>query len=216
MPRTIAIGDIHGHAAALAGLLDRIQPSADDRVVALGDYIDRGPDSRGVIDHLIDLGRRCELITLRGNHEQMMLEAKDDFRSMVLWNMNGGEATLDSYRASIWEDVPADHIAFIKATPLFHETESAIFVHANYLPSRRFEKQDPDVMLWDHLFDRVPGPHISGKTVFVGHTPMQEQPFDVGHLICLDTGCGKGGPLTAMDIDSRETWQVDETGRPLD
>ena len=74
--RTIAIGDIHGCSAALDALLDAIRPRPEDTIVTLGDYINRGPDTRGVLDRLIDLGRRCRLVPLLGNHEQMLLEAR--------------------------------------------------------------------------------------------------------------------------------------------
>src|SRR4051812_8009821 len=97
IPRTIAIGDIHGCSLALGALLDAIEPRPEDTIVTLGDYIDRGPDSRGALDLLIDLGRRCRLVPLLGNHEEMLFEAMADSFPLEYFLGVGGDATLDSY-----------------------------------------------------------------------------------------------------------------------
>src|SRR5918994_272072 len=95
--RTIAIGDIHGCSAALAALIEAIAPRPEDVVVPLGDYIDRGPDSRGVLDLMIDLGWRCRLVPLLGNHDQMLLDVRAG-RYPISWLLDmGGAATLASY-----------------------------------------------------------------------------------------------------------------------
>ena len=88
-PRTIAIGDIHGCSAALDALLDAIRPRPEDTIVTLGDYIDRGPDSRGVLDRLIDLGRRCRLVPLLGNHDQMLLDVRSG-KYPIYWLLDIG------------------------------------------------------------------------------------------------------------------------------
>lgn len=108
MPRTIAFGDIHGWSIALGQLLNAIRPTADDTIVTLGDYIDRGFDSRGVIDLLIELQQRCQLIPILGNHEEMMLAAREDRAKLVEWNEFGGIATLDSYGKRGLEAVRSD------------------------------------------------------------------------------------------------------------
>jgi len=95
--RTLAIGDIHGCSAALGALIAAIRPRAEDRIVTLGDYIDRGPDSRGVLDRLIDLDGRCHLVPLLGNHDQMLLDVRAGTKP-IYWLLDiGGIATLDSY-----------------------------------------------------------------------------------------------------------------------
>ena len=95
-PRTIAVGDIHGCSAALDALLDAVRPRPEDTIVTLGDYIDRGPDTWGVIGRLIDLGGRCHLVPILGNHDQMLLEARSGLHPTT-WLGMGGIATLDSY-----------------------------------------------------------------------------------------------------------------------
>ncbi len=90
-PRTIAIGDIHGHSAALKSIIDLVAPRPGDTIVLLGDYIDRGPDSRGVIEQIIDLAKRCHVVPLMGNHEEMLLDAKKDIGSFQTWFENGGD-----------------------------------------------------------------------------------------------------------------------------
>lgn len=135
--RTIAIGDIHGCSAALDALLDAIRPGPEDTIVTLGDYINRGPDSRGVLDRLIELGRRCRLIPLLGNHEQMLLDVRSG-KSPLPWLLDmGGTTTLDSYGPGrVLSLVPEAHIGFIDGCLDFFETDSHIFVHANYVPDR--------------------------------------------------------------------------------
>src|SRR3954463_3440443 len=95
--RTLAIGDIHGCYAALDALLGLAQPAADDRLITLGDYVDRGPDSRAVLDRLIGLYDAGRLIPLRGNHDEMMLQSRDDRNERRLWLRFGGVQTLASY-----------------------------------------------------------------------------------------------------------------------
>src|SRR5262249_30858987 len=97
--RTIAIGDIHGCLRALDLLLEVIQPRPDDVLITLGDYVDRGPDSRGVLDRLIELQSQCKLIALKGNHDIMMMRGRDDFAAYEDWTHCGGKATLQSYGA---------------------------------------------------------------------------------------------------------------------
>ena len=100
MPRTIAIGDIHGLADALAAILRAIDPTLDDTIITLGDYVDKGHDSKGVLDLLIDLSKRCRLVPILGNHEEQMLRARTDTSAFQWWMEFGGIVTLDSYGSS--------------------------------------------------------------------------------------------------------------------
>jgi len=212
-PRTIAIGDVHGCASALATLLEAIQPKRDDCIVTLGDYVDRGPDSRGVIDQLLALSGECRLVTLIGNHEVMMLEAfEEGGEAMRMWLECGGHETLLSYDGAP-ENIPEQHFAFLHALRRFYETERHIFVHANYHHGDAMEDQEEEFSLWVHLRHSQPSPHVSGKTVFVGHTPQRSgQILDLGHVVCIDTACAVGGWLTAVDVDTRQIWQADAQG----
>jgi serine/threonine protein phosphatase 1 len=214
MPRTLAIGDIHGCSVALAALLKAIAPQPSDTIVTLGDYVDRGIDSKGVIDQLLDLQSRCNLVAIRGNHDQTLLKAFDDEAAYRLFMEMGGITTLDSYGDSGQLDlVPAEHRDFLKSCRLYFETATHFFVHANYSPLLPLTEQDERILLWLSLRDFVPGPHVSGKFAVVGHTPQESgQILDLGHLVCLDTGCATGGWLTALDVESGEAWRVDERG----
>src|SRR5687768_14117577 len=115
--RTLAIGDIHGSSAALDALLALVAPGCEDVIVTLGDYVSRGPDSRGVIERLLRWSAERTVIALRGNHEQMMTAARDSPGDLAMWLAVGGKAALRSY-ATIDEDgnladVPDEHWAFL-------------------------------------------------------------------------------------------------------
>ena len=212
-PRTIAIGDIHGCVAALRTLLDEIGPSEQDKIVTLGDYVDRGPDSRGVIERLLMLEEECLLVPLIGNHEVMMLDALDQGGERLEWWLQcGGRQTVASYGKSL-RDVPKMHQEFLRGLRDFHETPSHIFVHANYDDDIPMDQQPRYLSLWEHLHLQEPAPHFSGKTVFVGHTPQRSGDIlDLDHLVCIDTACAVGGWLTAIDVETREIWQADADG----
>lgn len=213
--RTIAIGDIHGCSAALSTLIEAIVPGPDDLVVTLGDYVDRGPDSRGVIEMLRELSGRCRLVPLMGNHDRMFLDALGG-RSSMAWLDVGGRSTVESYGRDLGL-VPAEHVEFLRACPLYHETDSHIFVHASYQPELAMDRQPPYLILWESLRGYVPGPHESGKRVVVGHSSQKEgRVLDLGHLICIDTYCWGGGWLTALDVETGRTWQADRVGRMRD
>ncbi len=212
--RTIAIGDVHGCAEALAAILRAIEPQFDDVVVTLGDYVDRGPDTRGVIDQLISLADRCELVPLMGNHEEMMLDALDDpsRENLDRWFTCGGREALASYGETV-DDIPGIHEALLRRLQLYHETDDFIFVHANYYWEMKLEDHPVYRLLWAPLDMDVPRPHESGKTVIIGHTPQTSgDVLDLGHVVCIDTGCSMGGRLTAYDVRSGATWQADHLG----
>lgn len=214
MPRTLAIGDIHGCLTALDTLLAAVQPASDDLVVTLGDYVDRGPDSRGVVERVLELGGRCRHVPLLGNHELMMLEAqKQDFH---MWLAVGGRETLESYGSdgsSGWpEKIPAEHWNFMSERCLaWHETETTIFSHAGPNPLRMMEYQDEFDLFWQKSFpSRL---HISGKTVVCGHVSQRSGvPHDRGFLVCIDTWAYGGGWLTCLDVDTGRYWQANQKG----
>ena len=211
--RTLAIGDVHGAAAALAGVLAAVDPQPDDLIVPVGDYVDRGPDSAGVIATLLDLSGRCHLIPVRGNHDQMMLDARGDADQLAVWLTLGGDATLASYGGSI-ANVPADHWAFLAATCVDSvETATHLFVHGGAAADVPVERQTPHALQW-RPFPPDRG-HASGKVVVCGHTWQRHgRPATVGHAVCLDTGAERpGGWLTALDVAAGRYWQADQAGR---
>lgn len=209
--RTIAIGDIHGCVKALQGLIDIIEPTALDRLVFLGDYVDRGPDSKGVIDLLLSLESKCNTVFLLGNHEIMFRGVLGGL-SPELWLQIGGKQTVTSY-GGLLTNVPALHVDFLHRLHPFFEMEHHLFVHANYSAHLPMAEQPEQALFWDHLTDYLPAPHYSGKHVFLGHTPQSNGEVAIyRHLTCLDTGCFGGNWLTAMDVNSREYWQVSREG----
>ncbi len=214
-PRTIAIGDIHGCSVALDVLLDALKIRPDDTVVTLGDYLDRGPDSRGVIDRLIRLGERCHLVPVLGNHDQTLLDVLAGSQPIAWFFDIGGIATIDSYgKGRDLGLIPIEHVEFLESCREFHETETHIFVHANYYADLPMEEQPVGTMRWESLRDGIPGPHHSGKTVIVGHTAQKHgEILDLDYLKCIDTFCYGGGWLTALEVFTGETWQANQRGQ---
>ena len=214
MTRTFAIGDIHGYLDALNGLLDIIRPNSGDTIVMLGDYVDRGPNSRGVIERLIQLESECHLVSILGNHDQMALDiANGDTSNFLNWLGFGGEMTLDSYDCASPADFPKEHIEFLRRCVPWHESEQNIFVHANYIRELPMDQQPAEVLRWDSLRYRLPGLHCSGKKAILGHTSQKNGlPLELDYLTCIDTWIYGEGYLTAMDVDSAQFWQVDQSG----
>jgi diadenosine tetraphosphatase ApaH/serine/threonine PP2A family protein phosphatase len=209
----IAIGDIHGCARTLDTLLRVLQSREDDHLVFIGDYIDRGPDSKGVISRLLDLRRRQRCTFLRGNHEALLLGYLDHGeRDVFLYN--GGAETLASYSESGKGPVlPDAHVSFIRETELFLETKDFLFVHAGLRPglsvSENLSRGDEAVYLWERShIGKSDEDLLWEKTVVCGHTPVPA-PINLNKLINIDTGCvfhhrPVFGTLTAVRLPERE------------
>jgi len=217
--RTLAIGDIHGCNTALVTLLETVQPLREDRIVFLGDYIDRGPTSRQVIETLLDLKKSCSPVFIRGNHEIMILDSREDSLKDNLWQSYGGLDTLFSYGANYRQDwaslIPDSHWGFFEGTTRYFETDTNIFVHACLDPDLDLEEQ-PDWLLYWEFFDRIQ-PHKSGKIIVCGHSPQRPGLIkDVGFALCIDTGPATGGWLTCLDVSSGKYWQASEKGDTRD
>jgi serine/threonine protein phosphatase 1 len=213
--RLIAIGDIHGYSSSLAALIEAIDPKPHDTLVPLGDYIDRGPDSRGALELLVALAGRCRLLPILGNHDELMLEVRaGDDEAFQDWLSFGGTTTLASYECDHPRAIAEEHIRFLEGCRSWVQTERHFFVHASYLPDLPLAEQPLDVLRWASLQNRVPPPHCSGKTAIVGHTAQKNhEVLDVGHLKCIDTHIYGGGWLTALEVESGQIWQVDAEGR---
>jgi len=210
-----AIGDIHGCRRALDGLLEYIKPDQSDLVITLGDYIDRGDDSRGVIDRLLELSHTTNWLGIRGNHEQMLLNVLEGAMKAKPWLDYGGAATLNSYGASKAKDfLPESHLEFLVELEDSVETEDFFLTHACYDPAAPFSEQPAELLRWRHLYEEIPVAHPSGKTVIVGHTPSHDgEVLDLGHIVCLDTYCHGGGWLSVMELKSRALWQFSKWGK---
>lgn len=217
MARHLAIGDIHGCITALTTLVDFVAFRHDDTIVTLGDYVDRGPDSRAVLDFLIVLGKAHNHVPLRGNHEIMMLDARDKKSWLHAWMSSGGDATLRSYSpcedaAGTFADIPDAHYDFLenKLVPYF-ECASHFFVHANADAHVALEDQTVPALYWRKYND--PERHCSGKIMVCGHTPQTSGvPLSNDNSICIDTWAFGAGWLSCLDVESGTIWQANETG----
>jgi serine/threonine protein phosphatase 1 len=203
MERTFAVGDIHGcldKLISLMGIID-IDPKKDT-LLFIGDYIDRGTQSKEVVDYLINLARRhSSVIFLKGNHERMLeryLDGTDRFNFLV----NGGQATLDSYLKDHSDAeqslIPTAHLDFFDNLRLYHETEEYIFVHAGLKPNVPLEEQSEWDMLW--IRDEfIYSDFDFGKRVIFGHTPFRE-PLILDNKIGIDTGAVYGNMLSCVEL----------------
>ena len=224
-----AIGDVHGESAKLAALhdaiLDRIAiEQSPARIIHLGDYVDRGPDSRGVIERILALeemfagSETIEVISLMGNHEQMLLGAYDSPLDPGSWWSQGGAEAADSYAGGPgragkdWKDhVPKAHIAWMRRLlPIYRDVERRlVFVHAGIEPGS-FPNEREHTYLWtrsERFFhdDTWPArPELEGLTVIHGHTPVDFRPELKLRRINVDTGACFGGPLTAVILKAGE------------
>lgn len=213
--RTLAVGDIHGCSTALKTLLEAIDPRPDDTVVVLGDVIDYGPDSKGVIEQLIDLSGRCRFILIQGNHEEMILHVPEGHDNFNFWVRCGGDATVACYPGRP-HNMPIDaaHFEFLQShCQDYFETDTHIFLHANYYPNRRMAEQSSQTLRWDFVKPELMAPHYSGKTVIAGHTPQIDgEVLDLGFLVLLDTDASRQGWLTVLEVRTGEIIQANERG----
>jgi serine/threonine protein phosphatase 1 len=205
--RLFAVGDVHGAHAKLARLLERLPVNtATDAVVFLGDYINRGPQSRRVIETLLDFGTRCPgAVFLLGNHEWLLLEyaRSGDLDLLATLRAQGVQATLDSYGAPphalrSLSFLPPDHLDFLERLKPFHRQGGYFFVHAGVSPDKAPEDSPTETLLGiRELFLHEPGE--LGEPVVFGHTVF-ETPFVSELRIGIDTGAVYGNLLTAVEL----------------
>jgi serine/threonine protein phosphatase 1 len=206
-PLVYAIGDIHGSLHKLRDLMMLCERHADGRTASfifLGDYIDRGPDSRGVVEALMDMQSRQpdRVIALKGNHEAVALEVVDGETEAELWLREGGTATLRSYDIDDARDLPDEHVAWLRALPLCYDDGRRFFVHAGVDPEKPLGAQRDRDLIW------IREPFLSdapdyGRLIVHGHTPQTDGIPDFrGNRLNLDTGAVFGRPLTAAAFAS--------------
>jgi serine/threonine protein phosphatase 1 len=209
MSRTLAIGDIHGCSAALDALLALVRPASADIVVTLGDYVDRGPDSKGVLERLLRLEGIARLVPLIGNHDEMMLEARHG-RS-VDWQAGYGEATMASYGGTL-DQIPQTHWGFLERCRDWYETPTHIFAHGNIDPNVEMQEQLTYTLGWKKLRSDEQ-PHRSGKTLVCGHASQKDgRPLNLGHAVCIDTYAHGGGWLTCLEPGTGRLWMANQHG----
>jgi len=218
--RLYAIGDIHGRADLLQALLVLIEADARPhatvakRLIYLGDYVDRGPDSKAVIDLVLDAAPPgFEVVTLMGNHEEMMHRFLDDLSVARTWMMNGGDATLESYsvgapsmfsgsgafrraQEEFGVRLPARHREFLDRLQVSHAAGDYLFVHAGVRPGVPLDRQTTDDLLWirdEFLYSEAD----FGKIVVHGHSISLDAEFRPNR-IGIDTGAYKSGQLSCL------------------
>lgn len=230
--RKIAISDIHGCLNTFKALLDQVGLSTSDELYLLGDYVDRGPSSKGVLDHIMQLRKdgyavRC----LLGNHEDMMVRSMSNFDELDMWLLNGGNPTLESFGVSYVEDVPKRYIDLIGEMEYFIEVDEYLLVHAgfNFAPPnpksgqgdflfRIFDPlQDKKSMLWIRdWYPDLDQEWLGNRIIVHGHTPVLQNEIrkmsselETNRVLDIDNGGfatfqNGMGHLCAFDMTNRE------------
>jgi serine/threonine protein phosphatase 1 len=213
------IGDIHGCADELQYLIQALPLARGDRLVFLGDYIDRGPDSRGVVSFLIALQnshREIEFVFLKGNHEDMLLSylgLNGQHGDMFL--VNGGKATFESYGITasrpspqeVLSAIPSEHLIFFDKLERYHIMDPFLCVHAGVHPRKMLVDQSDEELFWiRNTF--IYNAHILPYTVCFGHTPQPTVFYDLPYKVGLDTGLVYGNMLTCLEVDEKVLYQI--------
>jgi serine/threonine protein phosphatase 1 len=210
MQLTYAIGDVHGSLDMLKALIEGCRQHADGRAlqfVFLGDYIDRGPDSAGVVRFMMRLQDELQdrLIALRGNHEAFVLGLLDAVVPLGIWLRNGGDETLASYGVREAGELPRAHLDWMRSLRLSYDDGRRFFVHAGVDPEKPLDAQDEQALLWirePFLSDR----RDYGRLIVHGHTPLETAVPELrSNRLNLDTAAVYGGVLTAAVFDDGQT-----------
>lgn len=227
---TYVIGDVHGRLTQLKALIESLEYDPQrDRLVFLGDLIDRGEDSPGVVSYVIELQQESQnLICLRGNHEQMLLDLIEYGDLLWLVPENGGAVTIAQYGCKYIEEtstlslqIPVAHLEFFNATLSYFEDENAFYVHAGLTVGKHPAECDEETLRWKrdpNFFKRY-----QGKLCFFGHTPTRYLPvqnnrklqdvYVCGTAVGVDTGCGPEDPLSCVHVESMMVYQCYFDGR---
>ena len=217
--RLFAIGDIHGCFEPLQELVeDKIQLTHSDTLVFLGDYIDRGPKVKAVIDYILELrDQNYRVVTLSGNHEDMLLNALESKHNLPLWFFNGGDKTMQSFGIRSLKNIGPEYLEFFKKLELWHSTETFLFVHAGFNDEISNPFDDEYSMIWK-CRNEYNHPQLKDKTIVHGHCittaqDLKEKMTGNPQVIGIDTGCVykelRGyGILTALEVYSRQVYHA--------
>lgn len=206
-----AIGDVHGCADALDALLTALAPTSSDRLVFLGDLVDRGPKSVAVVERVMDLMGRLPVVLVIGNHEEMMLRAREGTLDVHTWVACGGAQTMIDYERNGSSVFEAHCRFFLEEGRRAFEDDTHLYVHGTIDPDRSLDDTPGDTLRWRRF--GPPRPHMSGKSVVAGHTPQKSGwPLFVERAACIDTWCCGGQWLTALDLDAGRYVQAHEDG----
>lgn len=193
--RLFAIGDIHGYFDSLKELVEnKIQLQKNDKLILLGDYIDRGDKSKEVVDFIMELQEKgFDVVPLIGNHEVMLLDTFEDEKNISRWIQNGGNETLKSFGISSVKDIESKYIKFFKDLRYYYAFENFLFVHAGFNDNVLNPFTDYYSMLWK-CKESYTNPLLANKTIIHGHNPIstskcEERVISKHRVINIDTGC---------------------------
>jgi serine/threonine protein phosphatase 1 len=230
MSRTLVIGDIHGGLRALHQIIERANVTQNDTLIFLGDYVDGWSQSPDVIDYLIKIKEHQNCIFIKGNHDELLLDwlqNKNENIDESMWFKHGGEATVIAY-SKVSQSTINKHIAFLKSLENYHlDNQNRLFIHAGFTNMNGIAYEYfPKLFYWDRTLwetalamnetidkDSVyyPRRFLLYKEIFIGHTPVtkigETIPIQKACIWNVDTGAAFKGPLTIMDVDSKEFWQ---------
>ena len=230
MSRTLVIGDIHGGLRALHQIIERANVTQNDTLIFLGDYVDGWSQSPDVLDFLINLNEHQNCIFIKGNHDELLLDwlqNKNENIDESMWFKHGGEATVIAY-SKVWQSTINKHIAFLKSLEnYFHDDQNRLFIHAGFTNMNGINYEYfPKLFYWDRtLWETAlalnetidkesvyyPRRFLLYKEIYIGHTPVtkigETIPIQKACIWNVDTGAAFKGPLTIMDVDTKEFWQ---------
>ena len=217
--RLFAIGDIHGCFNSMKELIEnKIQLKKNDKLIFLGDYIDRGTESKKVVDYIIKLKQnKYDVITLLGNHESMLLEAFNDVGSISKWIQNGGSETLKSFNIDTLKDIDPTYIHFFNNLKLYYELDEFLFVHAGFNDELENPFSDNYCMVWKSK-NQYFNPLLKNRTIIHGHSPVtlsvcQKQIKSNSKVINIDGGCAYSndqlGKLIAIETNAKSIFIAD-------
>lgn len=232
MKRTLVIGDIHGGLKALHQVLERAKVTKDDTLIFLGDYVDGWSESPQVLDFLMELKTTNECIFIRGNHDELLLDWLLNHNRNIdegMWYKHGGQATVLAY-ASVSNEKKQIHMDFLRSLKDYHlDEKSRLFIHAGFTNMNGIDHEYfPKLFYWDRsLWETAlaldeslpidslyyPRRLILYNEIYIGHTPVTKinktVPVNKACVWNVDTGAAFMGPLTIMDVGTKEFWQSD-------
>lgn len=225
--RTLVIGDIHGGLRALHQILERANVTTKDKLIFLGDYVDGWSQSPQVIDLLIAMKETHEIICIRGNHDELLREWLKDNKDNEQWYQHGGEATVLAYE-NVDDETKYKHVEFLASLEDYHlDQQNRLFIHAGFTNMNGINYEYfPKLFYWDRsLWETAlaldknmktddkfyPKRFTLYKEIYIGHTPVtrigKTTPVQKANVWNIDTGAAFKGPLTILDVDSKEYWQ---------
>jgi serine/threonine protein phosphatase 1 len=225
--RTLVIGDIHGGLRALHQIMERAKVTPSDTLIFLGDYVDGWSQSPQVIDYLIQLQTNHNCVFIRGNHDELLLEWLNKTKDNPLWYKHGGESTVLAY-ANVSEESRKEHVEFLQSLENYYlDEDNRLFIHAGFTNVNGVDYEYfPKLFYWDrslwetalamdktlHLDDLFYPKRLTlYKEIYIGHTPVSRidkaTPVQMANVWNIDTSAAFEGPLTIMDVNTKEFWQ---------